>query len=160
MPGLTFSDTAAVVGSISSLLLAGVNFSASQLTLPILYRIPDETSTSIFEELFYRGGMVIVPLTLFATLCTGTTAYLEPTARSGYTAAAVASFASLPFTGLYMRPTIQRLLKLANDEKVRQKADANEAVSLLKRWRWMNFVRAALALVGGAVGLAVLLGAW
>jgi len=151
-------QTAAFVGSISSSLLSGVNFSASQLTLPILYHLPADSSTPIFEELFYRGGWTIVPLTLFSTLCTGTAAYLETTKRSGYAAAALASFASLPWTAVVMRPTIQRLIKLANDERYRQKVEAKEVVALLKKWTWMNNVRSALALLGAVLGLSVLLG--
>ena len=158
MAAFTSIQAAAYIGGISSTLLSGINFSASQLTLPILYRLPAESSTSIFEELFYRGGWTIVPLTLFSTFCTGTAAYLEPTKRSGYAAAAFASFASLPWTAVIMRPTIQQLIKLANDERYRQKVEAKEVVSLLKKWTWMNNVRSALALLGGAAGLAVLLG--
>jgi Domain of unknown function (DUF1772) len=158
MDSMSFTRTAAFAGGVSALLLSGINFSASQLTLPILYRLPAVTSTSVFEELFYRGGWVIVPLTIFSTLSTGLTAYYEPAQRAGFAAAAVASFASLPWTALIMRPTIQSLCKLANDEKFRQKVEGKEVVSLLKRWRWMNFVRAGLAAIGGATGLAVLAG--
>lgn len=154
----TYTSTAAFIGGISSLLLSGINFSASQLTLPILYRLPDVTSTSVFQQLFYRGGAIIVPLTIISTLTTGFSAYLDPSKRPGFAAAAVASFASLPWTAVVMRPTILRLIALANDERSRQKAEGKEVVSLLKTWRWMNNIRAGLAMVGGVTGLAVLLG--
>jgi hypothetical protein len=154
----TIASTPAFVGGISALLLSGVNLSASQLTLPILYRLPDVMSTSVFKQLFYRGGAVIVPLTIISTLTTGFSAYLDPAKRLGFAAAAIASFASLPWTALIMRPTILRLIELADDEKVREKAHEKEVVSLLKTWRWMNNIRSGLALIGGVTGLAVLLG--
>jgi len=158
MEQFTFTNTAAFIGGMSSLLLSGINFSASQLTLPILYRLPAATSTDVFEELFYRGGWVIVPLTIFSTSCTGVGAYYDSNRSTGYTIAAIASFASLPWTGLFMRSTIQYLIKIAHDERLRQKVEGREVVSLLKRWRWMNNVRAGLAAIGGMISLAMLIG--
>ena len=154
----TFTRNAAFIGGMSSLLLSGINFSASQLTLPILYRLPASTSTDVFEELFYRGGWVIVPLTIISAVSTGLSAYYEPAQRTGYALAALASFASLPWTALIMRSTIMYLIKLGHDERLRSKVEGKEVVSLLKRWKWMNNVRAGLAAIGGITGLAVLVG--
>lgn len=155
--GFTMASAPAFVGGISALLLSGVNLSASQLTLPTLYRLPDVLSTTVFKQLFYRGGAIIVPLTVISTLTTGLSAYLDPAKRLGFAFAAIASFASLPWTALIMRPTIFRLIELADNEKAREKVQEKEVVSLLKTWRWMNNVRSGLALVGGVSGLAVLL---
>lgn len=152
------ATTPAFIGGIAALLLSGVNLSASQLTMPTLYKLPDVLSTTVFKQLFYRGGAIIVPLTIISTITTGLSAYLTPDKRFGFAVAAIASFASLPWTALIMRPTIFRLIELADNEKSREKAQKDEAVSLLKTWRWMNNVRSGLALVGGVTGLAVLLG--
>ena len=63
-----------------------------------------------------------------------------------------------------MAGTISRLLGLAGEgvegRKV-EKADAAEVERLLRRWKWMNVVRAGFGLVGGLIGLwAVLEGGW
>jgi hypothetical protein len=158
MVELTTAQTAAFAGCISSTLLSGINLSASQLTLPILYRLPSTMTPDIFEELFYRGGWIIVPLTIFSTIASGLAAYNEPSKRFGYIVAAVTSFASMPWTAIIMRPTIQHLIKLAHDEKYCQSVPAADVVALLRRWTWMNNVRSTLALIGGCTALAVLLG--
>ena len=78
--------------------MSTLNFSASHLTHPILYRLPIEASASVFSELYYRGAKSVVPIALISTLCSGLAAYLDPEKRVGYAVAAAASFATLPFT--------------------------------------------------------------
>jgi NADH:ubiquinone oxidoreductase subunit 6 (subunit J) len=139
------------VGLTSSIFLAGTYFSSSQLTLPILYRLPTATSTSVFSEFYYRGAIAVVPMAIVSTLSFGAVAYLLPEQRTTWGTAAIAPILTLPWTALIMMGTIQRWLKLDQDKVEQEKASTEEVVGMLKTWRWMNFVRGGMALVGGGV---------
>ncbi len=148
--------TSALLGLSSSFWLSGIYFSASQLTLPLLYRLPAETSTNIFTELYYRGAQTIVPLALLSTLSTGLSAYLDPERRSGYAVAATATISSLAWTAAFMSGTINRLIAISKDANLQEKAGpSGEVEMLLRRWKWMNNVRAGLCAVGGLLALLV-----
>ncbi|EXJ80036.1 hypothetical protein A1O3_08322 [Capronia epimyces CBS 606.96] len=148
-------STSALLGLSTSLYLSGVHFSASQLTLPILYRLPAATSTSIFTELYYRGAKTIVPLALLSSLSTGLAAILDPERRVGYAVAAGLTLATLPWTRLAMTGTIETLIGLSNDAAAREKVQDGEVEGLLRRWNWMNLVRSVLDGMGGIVALLV-----
>jgi hypothetical protein len=146
----------ALLGLSSSLWLSGIYFSASQLTLPLLYRLPAETSTKVFTELYYRGAKTIVPLALLSTASTGLSAYLDPDNHLKYAVAAAATISSLAFTAAAMTPTIDRLIAISKDTTVMVKSAASgEIETLLRRWKWMNNVRAGLCAVGGVLALLV-----
>jgi hypothetical protein len=48
-------------------------------------------------------------------------------------------------------------LATVGDERIREKADHAEVEGLLRKWKWMNNVRAGMALVGGVVGLSAVM---
>ena len=98
---------------------------------------------------------MVGPLVAFSTACSGVSAYLDSRKRVGYAVAAIATFASLPWTRLVMWGVIQRLLAISRDLKLQEKLDAAEVERLLGQWGWMNMVRAGTAAVGGIVGLLV-----
>ncbi len=56
-----------------------------------------------------------------------------------------------------MMSTIQRLIELNESEVEREKSGTEEVMRLLKRWKAMNMVRSAMAMVGGLVGLMALI---
>ncbi|OJD34463.1 uncharacterized protein BKCO1_23000136 [Diplodia corticola] len=145
--------TTAILGFSSSIYLSGIYFSSSQLTLPILYRLPSATSTSVFDEFYHRGAVTVVPLALASTLCSGLAAYLQPVGRATFACAGALTIATLGWTRLAMMGTIDALIAAANDERVREEMEAGEVVEKLKTWRWMNMVRAGLSLAGGMAGL-------
>lgn len=153
MDNLTILRTASLVGLSSSIYLSGVHFSASQLTLPILYRLPTQTSTSIFTELYYRGASTIVPLVLLSSLSTGIAAFLDPARRVEYAFAAGLTFATLPWTRVAMADNIEKLIAIAEDATLREKVPAAEVERLLRQWTWMNMVRSVLDGLGGIVAL-------
>lgn len=145
------------LGLTSSIFLSGIYFSSSHLTLPILYRFPSSTSTSIFTEFYHRGLTTVVPLALASTLSSATAAYLVPAQRTNHVIAGAATFATLPWTAVVMMSTIQRLIELNESEVEREKSGTEEVMRLLKRWKAMNMVRSAMAMVGGLVGLMALI---
>ena len=147
----TALTTTSLLGIGSSLFIAGTNFSASHLTLPILYRLPDATGANIFSELFQRGAKTLIPLISLSTLSTGVAAYLDPERRVGYSIAAALTITPLAWTRIAMMPAIDRLLHI-NETKA-EKVEKGEVEVLLRRWKWMNMVRAGLSLAGGAVAL-------
>lgn len=75
-----------------------------------------------------------------------------------YAVAGGLALAALPWTTLIMMKTIQTLLSVSRDEKVRQKIGQEGTVALLKQWKWMNMVRAGLTLAGGMVGVLTVTG--
>ncbi|KIX10059.1 uncharacterized protein Z518_01140 [Rhinocladiella mackenziei CBS 650.93] len=155
MDKTTVLRTTTLLGLGSAIYLSGINFSASHLTLPILYRLPKDTSTSAFAELYSRGAYTVVPLAIFSTLCTGASAYLDPEKRVGYAIAAGLTFATLPWTQFAMMETNKNLIKISEETTVSEKKSDGEVERMLRQWKWMNMVRAALAAVGAVLGFVV-----
>lgn len=146
-----------VLSLTTSLVLSGINFGASALTLPILYTRPPSISTPIFEELYTRGGVLVVPLGLFSASCSAIVAYSLPDQRSLWVAAALATIGQLPWTGLVMMTGIKKLNAVAESKEAQDKVGMEEVTGLLKEWAWMNVVRGGFALVGGLVGVWALI---
>ncbi|KAI1622390.1 hypothetical protein EDD37DRAFT_634898 [Exophiala viscosa] len=144
-----------LVGLTSSLWLSGIYFGSSQLTVPLLFGLPVETSSAAFKDLYYSGAKTVVPLALLSTVATGVAGYLDPEKRVGYAIAAVSTIGTLAWTRAAMVGNIDRLLAIADDKKVKEKVRTEEMDQLLKQWQWMNSVRAVLAGVGGVLGLLV-----
>lgn len=145
-----------LLGITTALFFSGTHFSASQLTLPTLYKLPSATSTSIFSEFYYRGIPVVVPLALSSSLSFATAAILASSSdqKIGYGIAAAATIAPLAWTQAVIRGVNLQLIAMAEDARLREKKGEGEVKDLLKKWKWMNNVRAGLALVGGVVGLS------
>ena len=61
----------------------------------------------------------------------------------------MATLSQLPWTGLGMMATNNRLNDIAGSSVEQEKVREEEVVGLLKKWRWMNIVRGLLALTGG-----------
>ncbi|KAI4086039.1 MAG: hypothetical protein LQ344_007897 [Seirophora lacunosa] len=153
----TVVRTTQILGLTSSLILSGVNFGASFLTLPILYTRHPSISTSIFHELYTRGAVSLVPLGLFSAACSALTAYLLPSQRQLWATAAIATASQTPWTLLVMKGTNDLLNGIAGDKVEQQKVDKQEVVALLRSWSWMNIGRGLLALGGGLVGLGAVM---
>jgi hypothetical protein len=116
----------------------------------------------------YNIGKATSPLiAITVTLCNGYSAYCsrDDTSLIGdvaspfalYTAAAICVPSIVPYTLLYMEPTVNRRL-LALGARVEEGAKAKdlgvgdeEVRNMLKRWKGMNFVRAALVATGAVL---------
>ncbi|KAF5235153.1 hypothetical protein FAUST_7278 [Fusarium austroamericanum] len=145
-----------VFGLTSSLVLAGVNLGSSHLTVPFLYNQPTSVNTPFFKEFYTRGALTLVPLAIFSGASSGIVAYLLPAQRTLWTVAAVTTLSQLPWTGLGMMATNTRLNDIAASSVEQEKANQQEVVDLLKKWRWMNIVRGFLALAGGLTAVLAL----
>lgn len=141
-----------VLSLTTSLVLSGANFGASALTLPKLYSRPPSVSTPIFEELYTRGGLALVPLGIFSASCSAIVAYSIPSQRSLWAAAGLATIGQLPWTLLVMMPGIKRLNAIAASTALQEVANREEVTGLLMEWAWMNVVRGGFALIGGLIG--------
>ncbi|RDW73537.1 hypothetical protein BP6252_07444 [Coleophoma cylindrospora] len=150
--------TTTLLGLSSSFFISGINFSASQLTLPALYGLQTSASTAAFDILYHRGATALIPLVSLTTVLQCTSAYLDPENRIKFAIAAGLTLAPLPWTRLVMMETIQQLLKLAGDATTREKVGKAQIVSLLRTWTWMNFARSAMAAAGGFIGVAIVAG--
>ena len=144
-------------GVTSALLLSGVYFGSSQITVPALYRLPSRTSTSVFTEFYYRGLVVVVPLALVSTVSSALVAYRAPFQRSVMISAGSLVIGTLVWTRAVMMGTIQRLLDAGAGTTPGGKMGDAEVVRLLKQWKWMNFVRSGLSMAGGVLGMWALL---
>ncbi|KAM0430895.1 hypothetical protein ACHAPT_005528 [Fusarium lateritium] len=140
---------AQALGLTSSIFLAGVNIGASHLTVPLLYQQPISINTAFFKEFYTRGAVTLVPLAIISASSSAFAAYLVPSQRTLWAAAAAATISQIPWTGLVMMATNNRLNAVAASKAEQEKISKEEVVALLQRWRWMNIVRGSLALVGG-----------
>ncbi|GAM87375.1 hypothetical protein ANO11243_053990 [Dothideomycetidae sp. 11243] len=162
------------LGVTAALVYSGFSFGASYLTVPLVIPLPARHATVFFRDFFYNGATAMVPLSLLGAAACATGSYvLRSNARSaegvvrvlgqevrastlGYIAAA-ALMAGLPWTQAVMMAVNNRLIALAADPGASDRAAA-EVVDLLRQWRWMNFVRSTLGLVGGVLGLSAIVG--
>ena len=98
-----------------------------------------------------------MPLALVSAASSATLAYLVPARRVLFAVAGASTVGTLVWTRAAMMGTISSLLGLAGEGegegKKGEKVDAAEVEMLLRRWKWMNVVRAGFGLVGGLVGL-------
>jgi hypothetical protein len=119
--------------------------------VPLLGKLSDSTGKYIFPPLSLVSGA------LFSVL-----AYAHPLKRGGFIGAAVGCLSILPFTSMYMIPTVNNKI-LAFDDKAkagkREEVEAKrmEVSELLERFRQQNLVRGGMFWIGGAVGLYTLL---
>lgn len=95
--------------------------------------------------------------TLFSIL-----AYAQPTMRGGFIGAAIGCLSILPFTSLYMIPTVNnRILELDDHAKAGKTAEVEsrkqEVSELIERFKQQNFIRGGMFWIGGAVGLYTVL---
>jgi hypothetical protein len=126
--------------------------------MPLLLPLPPSTSTPIFAGLYRRGLATVVPLAIFSTLASFTSAYLTPEARNGLIACGILTISNMAWTGIMMTETNARLCEIGEgNEKVRFKADESplkeEMETLLKKWGRMNLVRSGICGVGAVIGL-------
>ena len=134
--------------------------------MPILYGLPSATSTPLWADLFWRGFRSLVPLAVFSGLSSATASFFSTSssggaasdasikrARIGYAVAAIVTLLPLLWTKVLMQSVNDQLLLLSKDERARTKVGEEGARLLLKKWKWVNNVRAGLALVGGMGGI-------
>ena len=148
---------AQLLGPASSIVLAGINYGSSHLVIPMLYTRSTSVTTPIFLEFYHRGLVTVVPLSIFATTCSGLVAYLHPPQRTLFGLAAGLTICQVPWTQFVMMPTNKRLNAIGASTVEQEKASDQEVVGLLEKWYWMNFVRGSLALAGGLIGVWALI---
>jgi len=162
---ITPLHAAQLLGITSSLFLSGTYFASPALFIPLLLLQPTKLSISLFADLFHRGALFIVPLSVISTLSSAVAAFLCPAhtnvdvlRRRISVAAALFAFAPLAYTRLVMAEGIDRLVQMAGEKGKAETEEEEggrdgEVRVLLKRWAGQTYVRAALAGTGGLVGL-------
>jgi hypothetical protein len=104
------------------------------------------------------GKYIFPPLSLASGALFSLLAYADPVKRAGFINAAIGCLSILPFTSLYMIPTVNNKI-LALDDKAKAgkteevEAKRMEVTELLERFRQQNLVRGGLFWTGGAIGL-------
>jgi hypothetical protein len=140
--------------------LAGYSYAFSQNAVPLVYDLPAEQSTPVFDGVYHQGALVVAPGGLLATATSAYLAYAIPEQQRLWAVAAIINILPLVWTGTVMSKGINRLLEIRKDESKQAKATANlEARQLLARWVKQNYVRAALYVAAGVVALRGTIGA-
>ena len=153
-------SAAKLIAIPSAFLLSGYYTSASQNSLPLLYKQPASISTPFFTGVYNRGFAVAVPLTLISTTAFSFLAYSLPAQRTMYAGTAGVVFSALPFTVAAMLPGINRLMEIGKGGAlVQEKAErSGEVTRLLKAWAAQNWVRMGMSFAGGIGGLVAAMG--
>lgn len=153
-------NAALILGVSSSLLVSGIHFSSSLLTVPLLYKLSADTSVQVFSKFYQRNVKIAAPLTAFSTTMFGLSAYFFVGAGHGFNIAlghaAGLTFAAFLWTRLVMMGVTRVLLDNSDGVKLTDVVDQAEVERLLKRWKWMNIFRGCFVFGGGLVGLVVL----
>lgn len=146
--------TAKLISLPTAFMLSGYYLSASQNTLPNIYKAPTSIATQTFDSVYHRGMPVAVAGSLVSTAGASYLAFMLPGQRTHYGAMAGIMFSGLPFTRIVMMRGIKRLIGISKDEREADKAGASgEAEGLLRAWAAQNYVRCLLSLAAGMVGL-------
>jgi len=156
-----------LVGPISSLLLTTINFTSTNLFIPLLLPLAPRISAPLWAGVYHRGRQIVVPLATFSSIACFTSAYmlrsssssstLKPSplidARSSLVVNGIMTLGNMAWTAAFMLGINARLCELADGgEKVLAKAGSGEVSDLIARWGWMNMVRAGITGVGAVVG--------
>lgn len=161
--------TTAVLGITSTLVLSGLSIATSLLFVPRMYPLPLATSTALFDKLYHNGVQVCVPLTVVAAAALGylghhsyhyhgaSSSYHQYDHR-GLSVAAALVLSTLAWTGLVVMPVNNRLLDMAHDAHKREEAGPAVVEALLRKWKWMNYVRGFVALGAGVLALTAVVG--
>lgn len=153
-------STALILGVSSSLLVSGIHFGSSLLTVPLLYTLSADTSTQVFSNFYQRSAKISAPLTAFSTTMFGLSACFFSGAGHGFNIAlghaAGLTFAAFLWTRLVMMKLTRVLLDNSDGLKLTDAVDQAEVERLLRRWKWVNICRGFFVLGGGLVGLVVL----
>lgn len=153
-------NTALIVGISSSLLVSGIHFSTSLITVPLLYNLPADTSTQIFARLYQRNSHTAAPLAALSTVVFGVSACFSAGGRHGFTIAlghaAGLTFATFFWTRLIMMRVTRVLLETSDGVKLTDGVDQADVEHLLRRWKWLNMFKGCLTFAGALIGLVVL----
>lgn len=153
-------NAALVLGISSALIVSGIHFSSSFLTLPVISSFPADTSTEVFAKFYRRSAKIAAPLTAFSTTMFGLSAYFFVGAGHGFNIAlghaAGLTFVAFLWTRLVMMRVTRVLLDNSHGVKLADPVDQAELRRLLRRWKWMNVSRGCFISGGGLIGLVVL----
>lgn len=161
--------TTQLVSLTTSIFLSGINFGASHLSAPVIHRLDAQTTApAALAALYHGSARLVLPFAILSTTTAAlTAAQSSGRERTNWIIAAVATFASLPWTRTVIKETSKPTTSMrwaavdGDDEKTAlhveeipsHVGDSDEEAlrKQLKRWRRMSLIRSTLALVGGLV---------
>ncbi|GAA5833103.1 hypothetical protein JCM11251_006517 [Rhodosporidiobolus azoricus] len=153
---------AAIAAPALALPLSGGILSLSYSSVPLFLALSRTASVSSslreVRSLFSSGSHIFPQVASLSAFLFSYLAYFYPSKRKEYTVAASLVASILPFTTAVMLPAsnqalidLDELAKKGNKELVEGKRVEVEA--LLRRFGWLNAVRAVCVAAGGIVGL-------
>ncbi|KIV97331.1 hypothetical protein PV10_01093 [Exophiala mesophila] len=157
MDNPTIIRTTQALGLTTALVSSGISFCAAGLCFPPILPLPISESSRILASLFYSGGKLVVPLTITSAVCNGVAGYLVPQAWREYTVAAILALSIPIYTRVWMMPGINKLLRVSQmDGSAIQGVRREHVLQLLQEWASQTYIRGALALGAGLLGVWVL----
>ena len=154
MDSLNVKYAAQALGVGAPLLMSGVFFGASHLTIPPLLKLSIKDATQAFAFVYHTGAGVQGTLAATGIVSTAIAAYLSPERRLEYEAIGAGIASPIIFTLVFMAGGINRLLAIQsmNGSEV-QSVRKEEVIGLLKTWQSQNYLRAGIAFAAGAYGM-------
>jgi hypothetical protein len=138
----------------TAFLLSGYGISASQGTVPLLYKLPASVSSEVFKGVYKNGATFIAPCAIMSASALAYLAYAIPAQRKYYAGASACILSTQIFTLTVMLPDINRMIAISESAVEQQKADASgEALKLMKSWVVKNYCRVAMHFSGGMLAL-------
>ncbi|KAI8934144.1 hypothetical protein NX059_008899 [Plenodomus lindquistii] len=162
--GDTFIQIAHVVGIAGAAFLSGFIACFSHAGVPTLNIAPVDVLVHEFKTMYNIGKSASPPFAILVTICNGFSTYHSKHKTSLvfgsispfplYMAATLLVPCIIPYTLLYMEPTVNKKLVGMGDQVEKgakaKDLDWSEADirAMLVRWRGMNFTRAAIVGAG------------
>ncbi|KAK9241083.1 hypothetical protein V1525DRAFT_393647 [Lipomyces kononenkoae] len=136
------TSIASVLGTTGLGLLSGCVLSSSLFSVPVILTAPSEIQPVLFKRLFAIGKSSMPTL---AAVTAGTLVFsyaTSPVTKRDYLYSAGLALAIVPFTLIFMMPTVTACLEPRPDSAV-----------YLKRWAYLNFIRGMFPLIGFVLNL-------
>ncbi|KAI3617648.1 hypothetical protein CBS9595_003557 [Malassezia furfur] len=144
------------VGIFGSAAFFGMASSISTVTLPMLLRhkrIGAKERVELWSDLYDLVTKRWVPFGLLSAAAYGAAALTTPMSKTLPSAAGIAMFSILPLTLLFVFPSVHKLKSYLEKDKY---PGDNEALTTLKKWgalHWLRTIAAGTAAVVGIVDL-------
>jgi len=106
-----------------------------------------------WSKLYDIGSKIMMAFSGVGCLAFGTAAYYAPTyyIQNSMIASALLSISAVPFTVLFMRPTVQALKAIEKDgDDVKTTAEGDK---LIEKWGKLSLMRCSLVCIGALNGL-------
>lgn len=108
----------------TAFILTGYGMSASQSTVPLLYKVSTPHAAELFKGVYQNGAKFAAPCAIISASAFIYPAYAIPAQRRLYGGAAALILSTPVWTNGVMLPGINRIIEISGNSLEQQKADA------------------------------------